>query len=830
MQVLETLTYIGRNRRSDVCVIETLLELSTGEQEALSVQATDYCRRLNAVLQTVDIQVETSILSNGNKAADAAGFFAFLYARTALVIQQAAGHRVSFLTTVNDPNPNRKRAVFEYEHEDVGHRADMLALKLLTSVIPELNWIDCPFERTGDFTELFVEFKESARPFILPVDTQAIIDAAVRLEVPCVKLERAPYQGLSGDFRIRNNSLLKLGHSVYQHIVDGTFCIDKAEHLLPLLRDREKLFQVLTQMQVPVALQDNEFRSCMNAKDAARSAIAIGFPVVVKPWLRSGQGISLNIPDVEALQIAVKKAQQHNQKVMVEKHIEGETFKIIVVNGVLIGAVFGKNGEDVSNDIHPSTLNLILNLARQSGVGMLVADVVSTEISSPLQQHTGAIVDVNFAPELDRFLPVGSELHQRAMLKFVQWLYPQGARSRIPTVAITGTNGKTTTSRMITNIMQTGHFHTGLACTDGIYINEKLNEAGDLSGRGGHHRVFESREVDMGILETARGALAHSGFMFDWCNVSVCLNVTEDHLGEYGIETVEQMAELKRSVLESARDGVVLNADDERCISMLPFLLTRRICLVSLQSGVEQLRELADQGNACFCVLESEECYEWLVFYDGNERIPLMRVNQIPATFDGTARFNVSNAMHAFAASYLLGTGIKSIRAALSNFSAGHELTPGRMNVFDGLPFRVIMDFAHNPDGLQKICEFADRQNVSGRKLIAFSGLSKRSDEQNRKSARAVAGHFDYYFCKDIEPSKPPKRRFTGPFMQQVLTEEGVPGHTTTVLTYGRDAIFRILDNCEPGDLLILLVGRFETRKVPGYIQEYREKKQWHIP
>jgi cyanophycin synthetase len=238
------------------------------------------------------------------------------------------------------------------------------------------------------------------------------------------------------------------------------------------------------------------------------------------------------------------------------------------------------------------------------------------------------------------------------------------------------------------------------------------------------------------------------------------------------------------------------------------------------------LQALGHNGSACFCVVESVEEIEWLVFYDQEKRLPVIPVNELPATFAGTARFNVSNAMHALAATYLLGTGIESIRAALGTFSSGQAQTPGRMNVFNDLPFRIIMDFAHNPDGMQKVCEFIDRQKVSGKKLIAFSGLGKRSDDLNRKSAQAIAGHFDFYFCKDIEPSKPPKRRFTGPFMQQVLIDEGVPRQATTVLTFGRDDMFRVFDACEPGDELLVLVGLFESRKMPGYIQEYKKNKQ----
>ena len=180
--------------------------------------------------------------------------------------------------------------------------------------------------------------------------------------------------------------------------------------------------------------------------------------------------------------------------------------------------------------------------------------------------------------------------------------------------------------------------------------------------------------------------------------------------------------------------------------------------------------------------------------------------------------------MHAIAASHFEGTNNQAIRSALSTFSAGQEMTPGRMNVYDDLPFRIIIDFAHNPDGMIKVCDFIDRQTVTGRKLIAFAGSGKRNDETNIKAAQAVAGHFDFYFCKDYEPSEPPKRKYMASFMQQVLIEEGIAGNQTMILTFGKDQIFKIFDTCEPGDLLLMLLGHVEKKTVPGYIKDYARR------
>jgi len=418
----------------------------------------------------------------------------------------------------------------------------------------------------------------------------------------------------------------------------------------------------------------------------------------------------------------------------------------------------------------------------------------------------------------------GPDVLDSAATALIQWLFPDLDRVRMPIIAVTGTNGKTTTCRMISYILQQSDHKPGLVCTDGIFLCGKQISNTDASSFLGHARVLTSKLADSAVLETHHRGIAVRGFAFDKCDIAVCLNVSGDHLAEGEIESVEQMARIKRAVVERASYAAVLNADDPHCRAMLVHVAAQRCCLVSLHSSVQQLRELAAGDRACFCVLENEAGREWLIVYDQSERIALMRVDQIPATFSGTARFNISNVMHAAAATFLVGTGIDLIRAALRKFSAGPALTPGRMNVFDGLPFRIIVDFAHNADGMRKVCEFVDRQQVSGHKLIAFSGADNRPEAANRRSAQAVAGHFDFYFCKDYDRIPTPKRKLVGPFMQQALIEAGVAEEHTMVLTFGRDVILRILDACKPGDLLILLVGHVEKNTVPGYIEEYTRR------
>lgn len=777
MKIIESLAYIGPNRRANVCLIENLLELSIAEQQCISANAADYASRMLEILQAGGVQSSLKELLGRDSVGSALEIFALMYAAAAIAIQRAAGHRVQFMGSTGDVNPNRVRSLFEYEQFDVGDRADSLVQNLLAEAMPELEWENFSPRSPENFSRSFEEFREIARSFILPPDTEAIINAAARLDIPCVKLEREPYSGVEGDFRLRKNSMLKLGHSIHQHIVDGTFCIDKAYRLFPMVRNRRKLFQMLR---------------------------------------------GLNVTD-EALWAAIEKAHRISNDTIFENRFSGETFKAILANGELIAVTAKGSERDFKNEMHPETVRMVLNLAQVVGTGLLVADIVTSDISVPLEESGGALVGLDMSPELDRILPANGELHQNAMLSFVRWLFPEGTPSRIPLVCVTGTNGKTTTCRMITSVMQSARYVTGLACSDGVYIDSEQIEEGDQSGQGGHHRVLESKEVNMGVLETARGALTHSGFMFDWCNVAVCLNVTMDHLGEHGVDTLEQMAALKRSVLERARDGIVLCADDEYCIGMLPYLHKHRTCLVSATSTIEVLSSISKAAN-CFSLLEEIDGSDWMVLYDGGDRTAVIEVNDVPATFSGIAKYNVSNALHALAASYLMGVEIATIREGLRNFEVSFEASPGRLNFYHEHPFTVLLDYAHNADGFSKLCEVVDQLEVAGKKVLMMQARGDYGDEFVSQLAAATAGHFDHYVCRS-HPAHPGLDPLgVTALMKNTLMDCGVADSQVTTTTDPEFALETTLQMGSEGDLLVFSPGhaqRIDTwERVLGYSGE----------
>ena len=408
----------------------------------------------------------------------------------------------------------------------------------------------------------------------------------------------------------------------------------------------------------------------------------------------------------------------------------------------------------------------------------------------------------------------------------VDALFPDSRAARIPVIAVTGTNGKTTTTRMIAHILDQAGFRTGVTTSEGITLAGSALTEGDSASFEGQARVLTDPGIDAAVLETHHRGIVIRGFAWRHCDVGLCLNVSEDHIAPGEIETLEEMADVKAAVPARASQAAILFADDPHCRAMAPRLEAASTWWVSLHRSVDQLMALGGSGDVVACTVESEAGEEWIVVHRQGVRQPILSVAEIPATFGGAARFMVSNAMHAASAALAMGLAPEQVVQALTGFEAGAVMTPGRLNEMGGLPFRLILDFAHNPDGMARLVEFTDRLPVQGRKLLALSGMAKRHDDINRKSAQAAAGHFDHYFCKEYTPSNPPPVRRVAPVMQSALVDAGVDPSAITVLSYGKEALFDILSRCEPGDLLVYLIGNSEKAAIGAYVDEFRRRSR----
>jgi len=368
----------------------------------------------------------------------------------------------------------------------------------------------------------------------------------------------------------------------------------------------------------------------------------------------------------------------------------------------------------------------------------------------------------------------------------------------VPVALVTGTNGKTTTVRMLSAIAATAGFSTGLTSTDRVEVGGRCLEEGDWSGPGGARRILREPDVELAVLETARGGLLRRGLAVERAQVAVVTNVAADHLGEWGVEDVSELADAKL-VVSLAAEHLVLNADDpvlfERGAS-----LGRPVTWFSLRADEPRMTEhLAAGGRAA--LLEGDE----LVLHEKGERLVVARVGELPTTLGGAARFNISNALAAIAAAQELGLPLDAISEGLRSFRSDPQDNPGRLNLFEIEGARALVDFAHNPHGLQALLDTAAAMKPE-RLLVAIGQAGDRDDDSIRELAQVVvAARPDRVIVKEM--SSYLRGRPAGEvsaMLREELLSGGLPADSLDSATDELDAARLALAWARPGDLLLL--------------------------
>ena len=360
-------------------------------------------------------------------------------------------------------------------------------------------------------------------------------------------------------------------------------------------------------------------------------------------------------------------------------------------------------------EAHEDNVEIAEEAARVVGLDVAGIDFLAPDITQPVREAGGAIVEVNAAPGFRMHTHPTEGEPQYVAKHVVDLLFPPGTPSRIPIVAVTGSNGKTTTTRMIAHIFRGMGHEVGVTTTDGIYIDERLVRRADAAAPKSAQMVLQNPRVDMAVFEVARGGILREGLGYGRNDVAVVLNVTGDHLGLREIDTLEQLAAVKQVLVEAVpRNGyAVLNADDPLVLEM------RRHCsgnviLFTMQEKHEFVDRWVRRGRKAV-VLEKGPRGEMMVIKEGRRTMPIAWVHTLPATFEGKARMMVQNAMAAAAAAHAGGAHLHDIRQGLRSFTTSIYQAPGRLNVFELEGVKVIIDYAHNAAGLETLGDFVER-------------------------------------------------------------------------------------------------------------------------
>jgi cyanophycin synthetase len=472
----------------------------------------------------------------------------------------------------------------------------------------------------------------------------------------------------------------------------------------------------------------------------------------------------------------------------------------------------GGTAIDRTVEMHPDNVAIARRAAMAIGLDVAGIDLVLPDIGRSWRTTGGGVVEVNAAPGLRMHLHPSEGTPRPVARPIVSALFPADQPTRVPVAAITGTNGKSTTVRMVAHVLAEAGRCVGFTSTSGIYVGGELTWKGDASGPQSGRRVLRDPMIDAAVLETARGGILREGLAVPELDVGAVLNVSADHLGLKGIDTLDDLAGVKSVVAESVRRGglSVLNADDARTLAMARHA-GGRLCLFSMSSSRIGLvgEHIAAGGLAV--LREKIGGLDQIVLYDRGQRIPIVPVEGIPACHGGALEFNVQNVLAATAVCFGLNVDADAIGHALGNFASSFEQNPGRFNVHDGHGFRVILDYAHNPSALTALLRAVQAiRPPESRLLGTVSTPGDRRDEDIRAMGRIAGPAFDLVVFRELPDNRGRPPGEVVRLLAEGALEAGCPAARMLCIRAEEDAADECLRRARPGDVVVLTPTRIE--------------------
>jgi len=480
---------------------------------------------------------------------------------------------------------------------------------------------------------------------------------------------------------------------------------------------------------------------------------------------------------------------------------EGETVYLRENDNLSTGGV----AIDVTDEVHEENRKVIAQAVRIIGLDVAGVDISTVDISKPITEVGGAIIEINAAPGIRMHHYPYKGTSRNVAKAIVDMLFPEGSTSRVPIVSVTGTNGKTTTSRMIAHIIRQMGRTVGMTTTSGIYVNDELIKYGDNTGPISARTILMDKRVEYAVLETARGGIVNRGLGYDMADVGIVTNITEDHLGIDDINTLEDLAYVKSLVAEAVKDTgyAVLNADDQYCLSMRERIKSN-IILFSLSAGNEAVRNHIENGGMA-------------IYSDGSTifvnkagvELPFIEAKAIPATINGVLKHNISNSMAAIAGAIGMGISIESIITGLSTFRCDSGTNPGRFNMHDVNGIKVVLDYGHNIDGYRVVIDSLE-QMKTGRLIGVIGTPGDRTDSSTITIGSMCGNCFDRIYIKEDKD-----KRGREPGEVAALLEKGCkmgsikPSEILTELAEEKALEKAILD-AVPGDIVIVFFEEYQ--------------------
>jgi cyanophycin synthetase len=787
--------------------------------------------------------------------------------KVALYIQVLAGMNPSFGRVKKTKFENISVVVFEYEEEEVGRYAARAAVGLLQSFL----------ENTGyDLTQDIKKMRSLREDVRFGPSTGSIVEEAVSRGIPFI--------------RVNTESLVQLGYGKNQVRFRATMTENTSSIAVDIAKNKTETKRLLEEASIAVA----KGFTVLNKSELADVVRKVGFPLVVKPADGNhGKGVSIDLKNLEDVEIAFDHAKDYSRKIIIESFIEGYDFRILVINHKFVAAALrepaciigdgvqtikelienenkdprrgyghenvlteisinsdtlnqlakhgltlesilskgeklyvkgtanlstGGTSEDVTDTVHPNNIFTFERISRIIGLDICGIDIMGKNLSIPIEESGAAVLEVNASPGFRMHLAPAKGLPRNVAAPVIDMLYPSGKQWHIPIIAITGSNGKTTTTRLIAHIAKNQGYRVGFTTSDGIYVHNSMLTKGDTTGPMSAEAILKDPSVEFAVLETARGGILRAGLGFRHCDLAVVTNIQEDHLGISDIDTLEDLAKVKSVVVKSVKpDGyAVLNADNPYTVKMAKNAKCK-VAFFSLDENNPVIVKHCKKGGiAAIC----ENGY--ISIKKGEWKFRVERVNSVPITFGGRITFMVQNVLAATLAGYLYGFATEEIAKSLETFIPSPTQTPGRLNIYEFQNFRVMVDFAHNLDAFKGIKEFLATIN-SPQKIGIIIGTGDRRDEDLRDLGRISAEIFDHII---INQDKFLRGRKASEIVD--LLTEGIkshnPEHSFEFLPTGIEPLKHAMKMAVPGAFIAalsdVLVNPGEL--IQGYLEEER--------
>ena len=787
----------------------------------------------------------------------------------AIELQCLAGTPVTYGKTRSVPGqPGVYYVIFSFTEEQVGLDAGELAITLVRSLLPPDMPSALPADQAAGFhfARALERLIERAQEIALGPTTASLVEEARRRDIPAIRLDTNSLVQLGwGKYqqRIRASVTGKTSNIAVETASDkeltikllGDVGIPVPRH--QLARSADEAVAIAERIGYPVVTKplDVSHGRGVSIRLTTADEVRRGFEaaaeytrsVLVETFL-AGKDYRVLVIDGKVVAVA-ERVPAHvvgdgehtiaelieivnrdprrgigHEKVLTRIKINHQSELLLARAGYSLGTVL-KAGEvfslaatanlstggtaiDRTTEIHYETREIARRAALVIGLDIAGIDIITPDITQPLREVGGGIVEVNAGPGFRMHLQPSEGQARNVARPVIDMLFPPRTPARIPLVALTGTNGKTTTARMVAHILKMNGERVGLTTTDGIYIDGQLYMRGDMTGPWSARVVLKDPTVDSAVLETARGGILREGLGFDRCDVGAVLNVSSDHLGLRGVDTLEQLAEVKRLLVEVVRDNgaSVLNADDPLVAAMAEHA-EGRVVYFSMHGGegASQLvkNHIAEGGTAV--VLQPGVRGEMLAIYDAEQYIPLLWTHLIPATLEGKALHNVANALAAAAVCYARGVSVENIRQGLRTFATSFYLTPGRLNVFDEYAFRVIVDYAHNPAALAALSDLVGRLRPNYRRTIGVIAAPGDRRDQDIRAFGAIAGKtFDLLVIKEDNDRRGREVGSIAELLHGAAREVGMPPDRMITVLDELEATRHALRLAEPDDLVVI--------------------------